>query len=162
MATTTREDLIDGLQLVLREGLRVTEGFGPDDWKKPALGGDEDGWDRRQVYCHLTALAEVTPGLVGNLANLQPGQDGAAGLDIDAFNAQTVAAKASLSEQDLMSAYKTGYEKLIEFVKTMPQDQLDREGKFGELEGKVADVMNGVLVLHSVAHVYGAGGSPLG
>jgi hypothetical protein len=160
--TTTRQDLIDGLQLVLREGLRVTAAFGPDDWKKPALGGDEEGWNRKQVYSHLTALAEVTPGLVGNLANLEPGQDAAAGLDIDAFNAQTVAAKASVSEQELVAAYKTGFEKLIEFVKTMPEEQLERTGKFGQLEGKVADIMNGVLVLHGVAHVYGAGGSPLG
>ena len=160
--TTTRQDLIDGLQLVLREGLRVTAAFGPDDWKKPALGGDGEGWNRKQVYSHLTALAEVTPGLVGNLANLQPGQDAAAGLDIDAFNAQTVAARASVSEQELVAAYKTGFEKLIEFVKTMPEEQLERTGKFGQLEGKVADIMNGVLVLHGAAHVYGAGGSPLG
>ncbi|MEX1253245.1 MAG: maleylpyruvate isomerase N-terminal domain-containing protein [Dehalococcoidia bacterium] len=160
--TATRQDLIDGLQVVLREGLRVTSAFGPDDWKKPALGGDEEGWTRKQVYSHLTALAEVTPGLVGSLANLEPGQDGAAGLDIDAFNAQTVAAKAAMSEADLMAAYKTGFEKLIEFVKAMPEEQLERSGKFGQLEGKVADVMDGVLVLHGVAHVYGAGGSPLG
>jgi hypothetical protein len=160
--TVSKQDLIDGLQLVLREGLRVTSEFGPDDWKKPALGGDGDGWTRREVYGHLTVLAEVTPGLVGNLANLQPGQDAMAGLDLDTFNAQTVATKAGLSEAELMAAYKTGFENLIAFVKSMPDDQLIREAKFGELQGKVADVMDGVLVLHGVAHVYGAGGSPLG
>jgi hypothetical protein len=159
---TRRQELIDGLQLVLREGLRVTSGFGPDDWKRPALDGDGEGWTRKEVYSHLTAVAEITPGLVGNLTNLQPGQDGAAGLDIDAINAQTVAAKASMNEQDLMQAYKAGFEKLIEFVKAMPDEQLEREAQFGELKGQVADVMDGVLVLHGVAHVYGAGGSPLG
>jgi hypothetical protein len=159
---TTRQELIDGLQLVLREGLRVTSAFAPDDWKKPALGGDGEGWTRKEVYSHLTAVAEITPGLVGNLTNLQPGQDAAAGLDIDAFNAQTVAAKAGLSETELMAAYKSGFEKLIEFVKAMPDEQLEREAQFGELRGKVGDVMDGVLVLHGAAHVYGAGGSPLG
>jgi hypothetical protein len=44
----------------------------------------------------------------------------------------------------------------------MPDEQLEREAQFGELKGHVADIMDGVLVLHGVAHVYGAGGSPLG
>lgn len=156
---TTRDELIDGLRTVLREGKRVTSQFGPDDWKRPALG-DEDGWNRKQVYTHLTALAEITPGMVGGLANAAPGQDTAAGLDINALNAQMVASKAQLSEQELMDAFESGFSKLIDFVKTMPEEQLQREAKFGEIEGNVADIMDGVLVLHGIAHIYGAGGSP--
>ena len=158
---TTRDELIAGLRVVLREGMRVTSAFGPDDWKRPALG-DEEGWNRKQVYSHLTALAEITPGFVGGLANAAPGQDGAAGLDINAFNAQLVASKAALSDQELLQAFKSGYEKLIDFVQAMPDDQLNRTAKFGALEGQLSDILDGVLVLHSVAHIYGAGGSPLG
>lgn len=157
---TTREDLIEGLGVVRREGMRVMSGFGADDWQRPALG-DEDGWNRKQVYTHLTALAEITPGMVGGLANAAPGQDTAAGLDINALNAQMVAAKAQLSEQELMDAFESGFSKLIDFVKTMPEEQLARAAKFGELEGQVGDIMNGVLVLHGIAHIYGAGGSPV-
>ena len=156
---TTREDLIDGLRTVLREGKRVTSQFGPDDWQRPALG-DEGGWDRKQVYCHLTALAEITPGMVGGLANAAPGQDTAAGLDINALNAQMVAAKAQMSEKELMNAFDASFTKLIDFVKTIPEEQLTRTTKFGDLEGQVADILDGVLVLHSIAHIYGAGGAP--
>ena len=156
---TTKAELIEGLRVVLREGTRVMSGFGPDDWKRPAVG-DEDGWNRRQVYCHLTALAEITPGMAAGLANAAPGQDTAAGLDINALNAQMVAAKEKMAGPELMAAYKTGYEKLIDFVRAMPEEQLTRTAKFGELQGQIADIMDGVLVLHSIAHIYGAGGSP--
>ncbi len=158
---TTREDLIEGLGVVRREGMRVMSGFGADDWKRKVL--DEGGtWSRKQAYCHLTGLAEITPGFIGGLANATPGTDGAAGLDINALNAQLVSAKEQLSDQELMNAFESGFSKLIDFVKTMPEEQLTRTAKFGQLEGQVGDIMNGVLVLHGVAHIYGAGGSPLG
>ena len=46
-------------------------------------------------------------------------------------------------------------------MKAMPEDQLQARAKFGSTEGSVADVMDTVLVMHSMAHIYGAGGSPL-
>ena len=158
---TTRQDLIDGLNVVHREGMRVMSGFEADDWQKKVL--DEGGtWSRKQAYGHLTALAEITPGMVGGLANAAAGADAAAGLDIDALNAQLVAGKEQLSEAELLSAFDTGFTKLIEFVKAMPEEQLSHGTKFGQLEGQVGDIMAGVLVLHGMAHIYGAGGSPLG
>jgi hypothetical protein len=158
---TSRQDLIDGLGVVRREGMRIMSGFGADDWKRKVL--DEGGtWSRKQAYCHLTGLAEITPGFIGGLANAAPGTDGAAGIDINALNAQLVNAKEQLSEGDLMSAFDTGFSKLIDFVKAMPEEQISRDAKFGEIEGQVGDIMAGVLVLHGMAHIYGAGGSPLG
>jgi hypothetical protein len=158
---TTRQELVEGLGVVRREGKRVMSGFGPDDWKKKVL--DEGGtWTRKQAYCHLTALAEITPGMVGGLANAAPGTDSAAGLDINALNAQLVSAKEQLSEQALMDAFDSGFSKVIDFVKAMPEEQLGRQAKFGLIEGQVADILDGVLVLHGMAHIYGSGGSPLG
>lgn len=158
---TTRKELVDGLRTVLREGQRVMSGFGPGDWTRKVL--DEGGtWTRKQAYAHLTSVAEITPGFVGGLANAAPGTDAGAGFDIDAFNAQMVAAKEGLSEQELLAAYKTGFEKLIDFVQTMPEEQLNAPAKFMQAEGPVSDIMDSVLVLHGMAHIYGAGGSPLG
>ena len=159
---TTKADLVAGLQTTLREGTRVMAGFGPDDWKKPALDADAEGWTRKQVYAHITALAEITPGFIGGLAGAPEGTDGAAGLDINAVNAQLVAAKEAMSEQELQGAFKTGYENVIKFVEGMTDEQLAGHRKFGQLEGALGDVMSGVLVLHTVSHIYNAGGSPLG
>lgn len=159
---TSKADLVAGLQTVLREGNRVMGGFGPDDWKKPALDADVEGWTRKQVYCHITALAEVTPGFIGGLASAPEGTDGAAGMDINALNAQLVAGKEALSGAELQAAFKAGYENVIKFVEGMPDEQLAGQRKFGQIEGTLGDVMSGVLVLHSAAHIYNAGGSPLG
>ena len=154
---TTREDLIDGFRMIIREGLRVTSSFSADDWSKPVHG--DEGWDRTQIYCHLAATAEISPGFLGNLAQAEEGADAGAGLDIDAFNAQMVAAKQDLSPEELMKTFTAGYEALIEFTKNMPDDQLTSVRRFGSVEGSVADLMDSVIILHGLAHIYSAGAS---
>ena len=158
---TTREELIGGLRLVAREGLRVTSTFSPDDWKRQ-VHGEENGWNRKKIYCHITAVAEITPGFAPNLVALPEGGNAAAGIDFDAFNAQLVAAKEQLGEKGLMSAFTTAYGNVIDFVQGMPEEQLRRLAKFGALEGPVVDILDSVLVLHSMAHIYSAGGSAVG
>lgn len=150
---TTREELIDGLRMIVREGLRTTKDFGPDDWTYQ-IHDDEGGWTRKQIYCHLTATAELSPGLLAALANAPEGQDAGAGLDIGAFNAQQVAAREQMPEAELIEAFKASHEKLIEFVQDMPQEQLQQRRRFGALEAQVGDMMASVLVLHSLSHIY--------
>ena len=158
---TTREELVEGFRMIIREGLRTTSTFSPDDWKRKVV--DEGGtWTRKQAYAHITGVAEVTPGFVGGLASAGPGTDAAVGFDIDTFNAQLVAAKEQMSEKELMGAFKTAFEKLADFVEAMPEEQLDARAKFGLQEGRVADIMDSILILHSIAHIYGAGGSAQG
>jgi hypothetical protein len=157
---TTRGELVEGIGIVKRQGMRVMSTFGPEDWGVKVL--DEGGtWTRKQAFCHLTATAEVTPGLVGGLASAAAEQDSLASIDLDALNAQLVSAKEQMSEQELVSAFDAGFTKLIDFVKAMPEEQLTHKAKFGRIEGEVADILDGVLVLHGMAHIYGAGGSPL-
>ena len=157
---TTREQLIDGLSLVIREGLRVTSSFAAEDWKKPVQG--DEGWNRKQIYCHLAAAAEIAPGFLGGLAQASEGQNVLGGIDVDAFNAQMVAAKEQLSTEDLMKTFTSAYEKLIEFTKSMPGEQIELRRSFGAVEGTVADLMDSVLVLHGLAHIYSAGASATG
>ena len=158
---TTREELIDGFRMIIREGQRITSTFTQDDWKRQ-VHDESGGWDRKQVYSHVTAIAEIVPNMAGNLASVPEGGDAAAGVDINALNAQLVAAKQSLSESELMEAFKAAHEKLIEFVQAMPEEQLTAKTKFGTVEGSVADVIDSIVVLHALGHVYSAGGSAAG
>ncbi len=157
---TTREELIDGFRMIIREGLRTTAGFGPDDWSYQ-VHDEGGGWNAKQVFCHLTATADIVPGLVGALTQAEEGQDAAAALDIDAFNAQQVAAREALGEAELMEAFKTSHEKLIGFVEEMQDDQLQLRRRFGAQEGPVADIMQSTLVLHGLSHIYHAQSRPL-
>ena len=159
---TTREDLIDGLKMIVREGQRITSTFTPEDWKKQIHEDEGGGWNRKQVYCHVTAIGEIAPSMAPNLASVPAGGDAGAGLDLDAMNAQLVAAKEAMSESELMDAFTAAYEKLIEFIKEMPAEQLEAQTTFMAISGSVADVVDSLIVLHGLAHIYSAGGSATG
>ncbi len=156
---TTREELIQGLQMMLREGERITSTFAPEDWQKVVHDEESDGWNRKQVYSHVTAIAEISPSLAPNLANVPEGGNAGEGVDINAMNAQLVAAKNELSETELMATFRTAHENLIEFIQGMPQDQLDAQTAFGNISGTVADVIDSLIILHGLSHIYSAGGS---
>ena len=160
-AMTTRDELIDGLRAVTRTAQRVTSGFSAEDWNVQAHG-EENGWNRKQVFSHLTAAAEITPGFAGGLASAGPGTDALAGLDINAFNAQQVAAKSALDSQALMKAFQSAYDGVIKFAQEAPEETLQHEARFGTLEAPVIDIIDTVLVMHAMAHIYYGGGSPLG
>ena len=159
---TTRENLIDGLKMIVREGQRITSTFEPEDWKKPVHDDEGGGWNRKQIYCHITAIGEIAPSMAPNLAAVPAGGDAGADVDLDAMNAQLVAAKEGLSEAELMVAFTAAYEKLIDFVKEMPAEQLEAQTTFMAISGSVADVVDSLIVLHGLAHIYSAGGSASG
>ncbi len=159
---TTREDLIQGLQMIKREGLRITSAFSPKDWKIVVHDDEGGGWNRKQVYCHVTTIGEIAPSMAPGLAAVPEGGDAGAGVDVNAMNAQLVAAKEALNEADLMDAFAAAYEKLIEFVKEMPDEQLEAQTKFGAVSGSVADVIDSLIVLHGISHIYSAGGAAAG
>jgi hypothetical protein len=155
---TTKEELIDGYRSVIRQAQRVTAGFGADDWSKPV--NDGEGWNRKQTYCHIAATAEIAPMFLGNLANASETDNPMDSIDINSLNAQMVSGKEALSNPDLIKNLSESYEKLIEFTKGMDQAQLDSKRNFGLLMGgTLSDVMDSVLVLHAIAHIYRAGGN---
>jgi hypothetical protein len=158
---TTREELIDGLRMVIREGLRTTAAFGADDWKAQ-VHDEEGGWNVKQVYCHLTATVDALPGFAALLAQSKEGQNPGAGFDINAFNAQGVADRQGMSESELMGAFKTSHEKAIDLIQNMPQEQLEQRRSFGPIEGTIAEIADTALVLHALSHIYHAADRPIG
>ncbi len=157
---TTREELIEGFRMIVREGLRTSARFGPDDWTYQ-VHDEGGGWNAKQIYCHLTSTAEITPGFIAAMSQAPEGQNVAAALDINSFNAQGVAKYDAMGEQELMEAFKAQHEKLIEFLQGMPEDQLQQRRRFGANEGPVIDVMQTILVLHGLYHIYSAQNRPL-
>jgi hypothetical protein len=150
---TTKQEVIAGLEMIVREGLRTTKDFSADDWAH-VVHDEEGGWTRKQVYCHLIATADVTPGFIPALAGAQEGQDVGAGFDIGEFNAQQVAAREGASPEELRKAFETSYRQLIKAVEALPEEQLALRRRFGAFEGTIAELMQSVLVLHGLAHVY--------
>lgn len=157
---TTREELIEGCRMMIRERTRTTSAFGPDDWTY-VVHDEEGGWTTEDIYRHLVGTAETVPGLVGALSQAQEGQNAAANLDIDAFNAQGIAARESLSGSELMAAFKTAHEKVIEFLQGMPEEQLGQQRRFGAVEAPTAELLDTFFLLHGLSHIYLAQSRPL-
>lgn len=155
MTATTREELVGGLRMLAREGSRLAATFTADDWKR-TVHDEDGGWNVKQIYCHLAATAEVVPALAGRLAESKEGDDTAAGLDLDAFNAQQVAAREGLGEPELIKAYEQSHQKLIEFAQGLPDEQLQQRRRFANDEGTVAELMQLIIVMHGLSHVYHA------
>lgn len=157
---TTKQELIEGLRMIAREGERVTASYGPDDWAY-AVHDEEGGWSVKQLFCHLVGTAEALPGIAGALSQAEEGQNIAANLDIDDFNAQGVSAREKMSTAELIQALKDAYEKAAEAVEGLPDDQLVQQRQFGQVKGSVADLIQTFVVLHGLSHVYHAQSRPL-
>ena len=157
---TTREQLADGFALLLRQGLRLAEQFSPEDWQYQ-VHSEEGGWTVRQVFAHLTSIAEILPTLLNTVANAPAEKNVVEGVDIDAMNAQAVAAKDQLSQEELIAAFKTAHERLIEHIRSVPDDLLQQQRRFGPRTQTIGDILESSFVLHGLAHLYQAQARPL-
>jgi hypothetical protein len=88
--------------------------------------------------------------------NAPEDQDIAAGLDVDEMNARSVAAMASMTPEQVMAAFEGNYRKLIDFVKSLPDDQLNVKRRLISEAVPVSDILANAIMLHGLHHVYEA------
>ncbi len=148
----TREEIIAGLELTISQAKRTTCLFaeGEWDWKRAA------GWTPKEVYTHLAAVAGIVPQMAQGLASAPEDRDLAEGMDINAMNAQAVSSMASMTPEQVMQAFETNYRKLIDFVKTVPEGQLQVKRRFLSETVPVSDIVANTIMLHGLHHVYEA------
>jgi hypothetical protein len=148
----TREEIVAGLELTVAQGKRTTSLFAEGEWDvKRACG-----WTAKEVYSHLASVAALVPNIAQGLMNAPEGKDIAEDMDIDEMNAQAVAAMASMTPEQLMAAFEANYGKLIDFVKSLPDDQLNAKRRFISDTVPVSDILAQAIMLHGIHHVYEA------
>ncbi len=148
----TREEIIAGLELTVAQGKRTTSLFSEGEWGSRRACG----WTPNEVYAHLASVAAIVPTLAQGLANAPEDQDIAQGMDIDEMNAQSVAAMASMPPEQVMAAFETNYRGLIDFVKSLPDEQLNARRRFISDTVPVSDILANGIMLHGIHHVYEA------
>ena len=148
----TNEDIIQALELTVREGKRTTSLFAEGEWDAKR----DSGWTPRQVYCHLAATAKIVPQLGAGLLNAPEDADIAAGMDINAMNAQAVGQMESMETGQIMQAFETNYAALIEYVKGLPDEQLKAKRRFLSDSVPISDILASAIGLHGIHHVYEA------
>jgi hypothetical protein len=148
----TKEEIIAGLELTMSQARRTTSQYaeGESDWKRAT------GWTPREVYSHLAAVAGIVPQLGQGLVAAPEGADIAQGLDINTMNAQAVGTMESMPFPQVMDTFETNYRKLIEYVKTLPDETLNQKRRFFSEPIPVSDILANTVVLHGLHHVYEA------
>jgi hypothetical protein len=150
----TREELIEGLELLIREGRRIGDQLSEDDWAKAV---DLDGWKNKQILSHVAAVGGMVAPMAGGLTAAPAGSDAMASIDIDALNAASVAQREGKSIPELVAEVETAYRGVIEWVKSAPQETLDRRVTVrGYVEVPLSEIIVRMVILHGLAHIYSA------
>lgn len=147
-----RENIVRGLESVVSEARRLASLFSESQWERRAPGG----WTAKQIFAHLAATAEVVPQFATILSQTPAGTNLRASVDVDAMNAQAVAAREGRTPGELAEAVVRGYEGLVAFVRNAPQALLDARAQFGPEPAALPDIMATNVVLHALHHLYEA------
>ena len=148
----TREEIIAGLELTVAQAKRTTSLFTEGAWDSKR----GCGWTPKEVYSHLASVAAMVPSLAQTLIDAPEDKDIADGMDINEMNSQAVAAMASMTPEQVMAAFEGNYQKLIDFVKSVPDDQLSAKRRLISDAVPASDILANAVMLHGLHHVYEA------
>jgi hypothetical protein len=148
----TKDELTNGINVLIREGKRIGGRLTGDQW---AAAGSEGGWSNRQILAHVAGVGAIVVPFVTSIANAAPGTDSSAGVDIDAMNAQIVGQRADKTVPQLVDELAANYGGVIEWLRTAPDELLERRASFAVYQDlTLSDLMMQVVVMHGIAHLY--------
>ncbi len=147
-----KNDVIQTLKDAQVEVEKVVGALPDDTW---AAGVYENGWNAKQLLCHIVE----SPGVAGFLIGMAKAPGGAgsgsgAGFDIDAWNAQRVAALETKPVAELLKDLRANTERNIAAVQAVPDDLLGVSVKAPwDAEGAVGDLIRQSVREHSGMHL---------
>ncbi len=150
--TATREEIVAGLEMTVAQGRRSTSLFSASEWDAKRACG----WTPKEVYSHLAAVAAAVPSLAKGLENAPEDRDLADGVDLDQMNEQSVTAMNEMTPEQIMQAFEGNYGRLIEFVRSLSDEQLNAKRRFISDTISVSDILANSIMLHGLHHVYEA------
>ena len=145
-----KTDVIGVIRDAQREVERLASSAPESAWSKPAY---EQGWNAKHLLCHIASTSGVAGFLVGMAK--APGSGGmGADFDIDAWNAQAVAARQDKPITEVLEEVRGNCQRDIESVQSAPADLLAQhfQAPWG-VEGSLADVIVGSIEGHLMMHV---------
>ena len=146
---TKKEDLIGAIRNARREVERLASSAPESAWLRQ---GYEQGWNAKQLLCHVAASSNVAGFLLAMARN--PGASFGHGVDEDQFNAQQVALRESKTIAETVDEALGHLERDIDNVNAAPEELLAAHYRapWG-YEGPLADVMLDSLQDHLTMHV---------
>ncbi len=148
----TREELVQGIEFTVEQAKRTTSAWPESEWDAARASG----WTPKQVYCHLATVAQAVPQLAQGLEDADESTVIAQAMDINALNEEAISAMASMAPAQVFQTFETNYGNLIEFVKSMSDEQLQMKRAFLSNSIPVSDILASLIMLHGIHHVYEA------
>jgi hypothetical protein len=145
-----KRDVIGAIRSAQQEVEGLVSSTPESAWSKQAY---EQGWNARQLLCHIASTSRIA-GFLISMAKA-PGSGGmGADFDIDAFNAQQVAARQDKPIAEVLEEVRGNCQRDIESVENTPDDLLAQHFRAPwDMEGPLGDVIVGSVEGHFMMHV---------
>jgi len=150
---TAKQDIKNGMQQVIVQAKRVGALLDEqNDWEavRPA------GWTPREMFCHVAATGGMIAQMGPALLAAPEAADMTQSTNITDLNAQTLASMQALTPTQLVAMVETNYGKAIEWVESVPDDQLSANKTFAQMTMPASELLANIGVLHANHHLYEA------
>lgn len=150
----TKEQIIQGVELLIQESKRAATSLTPADWARTQ---DMDGWKNNEVLAHVASVGGLVAPMVQGMTSAPAGTNAGASVDINALNAAMVGQRKDKTIDELANEISESYAKVIEFVRGASDEMLATKATFqGYVDVPVSDLLIRMVVLHGLAHIYSA------
>ena len=149
---TTKQDIVKAVGAFADRAGSIAAGLSPADWQETVYEG---GWNVKQAYCHLAAMAGGAAFVI-NLAASPPssGGGGQGGFDVDAWNAREVCAREDKPIEEILAELKSGCAASISAVEATSDELLAKEVTMPwGVSGTLAEVLATSVTGHNATHL---------
>lgn len=143
------EELVALLEKGRGKTREILSALTPEQWQQVVY--PEPVWRVRDLLAHFLSAEEELLALAQNVA--AGGTGAPADFDFDAFNQEAVSRLADRSPQDLLLALDKARQRTIDWVRTLDESQLDRQGRHPALGEVTLETMIKAMYGHQLFHM---------
>jgi len=150
---TSKQDIVRAVGVFVDRAGTIAGSLSPADWQETVYEG---GWNVKQAYCHLAAMAGGATFIINLAASLPPssGGGGQGGFDVDAWNAREVGAREGKPIEEILAELKSGCAASISAVEATSDELLAKEATMPwGVSGTVADILMTSVIEHNATHL---------
>jgi hypothetical protein len=150
---TTKQDIVEAIVAFAGRAEGVAASLSPADWQRTVYEG---GWNVKQAYCHLAAMAGGAAFVISLAASPPPsaGSGGQGDFDVDAWNAREVGAREDKPIEEILTELKSGCATSISVVEATSDELLAKEVAMPwGVSGTLAEVLATSVTGHNAEHL---------
>ncbi len=120
----SKDGIIEGIRQVQAEAERIASAMPEDAWEE---GVYENGWNARQILCHVALSANVPAFLIAAAHSPEPAKMPGGADNIDDFNESQVAMRMEKPVSEIVKELNSTYEQAVNVVQATPDELLAKQ-----------------------------------